>query len=174
MVNRGKTQAFTATVAGMGNPSQTVTWSVTGGGSGTSITSGVLTVSASESATSLTVRATSTYDTAKFGTATIMVTKTGQGVTLIYPEDAAAGVGAFPDNITLSKSGAGGKPTEQTLTVSGEYDSYRWRVNGTIKGNGKTIELKAADYKTGTHQISVEVTRDGGVYSRSGTFKVES
>jgi hypothetical protein len=57
-------------------------------------------------------------------TYTITVTKTGKGaVTLIYPEDAAAG--SFPDGISLSKNGAGGKPAEQTLTVSGEYGRYR-------------------------------------------------
>lgn len=91
---------------------------------------------------------------------------------MIYPEDAAAG--AFPDNITLSKSGAGGKPITQTLTVSGEYDSYRWRVDGTIRENGKTITLNAAGYTTGTHQISVEVTRNGAAYSKTGTFRVEN
>ena len=106
-------------------------------------------------------------------TYTVTVTRPGQGgVTLIYPEDAAAG--AFPDNISLSKSGAGDKPIEQTLTVSGEYGSYRWRVDGAIKENSKTIVLNAAGYTTGTHQISVEVTRNGTVYSKSGSFSVEN
>jgi uncharacterized protein YjdB len=38
-VNRGQTHQFRADVAGTGNPDQNVTWSVTGGGSGTSISS---------------------------------------------------------------------------------------------------------------------------------------
>jgi hypothetical protein len=47
-------------------------------------------------------------------------------------------------------------------------------VDGTIKENGKTIVLNAASYTTGTHQISVEVTRNGGVYSKTGSFRVEN
>jgi hypothetical protein len=91
---------------GTGNLAQTVTWSVEGGGSGTGITSGgVLTAGAGETASSLTVRATSTVDTGKSGTAAVTVPPQGAGVTLIYPED--EGPGAFP-NIILSKSGAGG------------------------------------------------------------------
>jgi hypothetical protein len=336
-VAKGQTRTFSATVAGTGNPPQTVTWSVEGGGSGTSISSaGVLTVGAGEIASSLTVWATSAYDATKSGTANVVLygitgfsfggapgvingtditisvaysanaeianltpiitvtpnaavyppsgtpqnftnpvtyiltsgdkfltytvtvlnsraritsfsfadppatgvideaTKTitvtvpytpifsalqptitvspkatvspasgtaidstnpvtytvsaengstatytltvivrGQGdVTLIYPEDPAAG--AFPDTIILSKSGTGGNPTGQTLTVSGEYDAYLWRVDGSVKGNGKRITLSAAGYTTGTHQISVEVTRNGVGYSKSGSFRVES
>jgi len=65
----GQTQQFNAIVHGTNNPAQTVTWSVTGGGSGTSInTNGLLTVSNSENAASLTVRATSTVNTSVSGT----------------------------------------------------------------------------------------------------------
>jgi hypothetical protein len=340
MLSRGQTRTFSAAVQGPDNPDQAVSWSVEGGGLGTFITSGgLLTVAADESAPSLTVRATSTYDTTKSGTATVLVliygitgfsfggtpgiisgtnitvgfpystsaeitslvplitvtpnatvyppsgvpqnfsnpviysltaadgfqavytvtlknsraritgfgfanppvtgiidetaktisvavpyntntaamapaisvspkaavspaagtaqnftnpvsytvtaengstaaytvtlTKAGQGgLTLIYPEDAASG--AFTADLTLSKSGAEGKPTAQTFTVNGEYDTYRWRVDGTVKGNGKNITLDAAGYTTGGHQISVEVTRYGVVYSKSGSFRVEN
>jgi hypothetical protein len=129
-------------------------------------------VGADEIAETLTVRATSAYDTSKSGTATVTVIKVTKGaVTLIYPEDAAAG--AFQGTITLSKSGVG-NPDEQILTVSGDYDTYRWRVDGANKGQGKTIVLSAANYTTGAHQISVEVTRNGVVYSKTGSFRVEN
>lgn len=73
-MDRGDTETFTAVVAGTGSPSQAVTWSVTGGGAGTSISSGgVLTVDSSESATSLTVIATSVLDNTKTGSATVTV-----------------------------------------------------------------------------------------------------
>jgi hypothetical protein len=51
-VAKGGTQQFTATVTGTNSPAQTVTWSVSGGGTGTAISSaaGVLSVAASESA----------------------------------------------------------------------------------------------------------------------------
>jgi hypothetical protein len=60
-LERGATQQFSATIQGAGNPPQTVIWSVTGGNSGTSIsTDGLLTVSYIETAATLTVMATST------------------------------------------------------------------------------------------------------------------
>jgi len=74
-VAKGGTSSFTATVTGTGNPATTVTWSVTGGITGTSISNaGLLTVAAAETAATLTVKATSTVDTSKSGTATVTVT----------------------------------------------------------------------------------------------------
>ena len=71
----GGTQAFTATVAGSGDVSQAVAWSVTGANkAGTTISgSGVLTIDATETATSLTVKATSAQDPTVNGTATVTV-----------------------------------------------------------------------------------------------------
>jgi len=72
-----QTQQFSAIVYGTYNPSQTVTWSVTGGGSGTVISSsGLLTIANNENATSLTIRATSTVNTSINGTATANITHT--------------------------------------------------------------------------------------------------
>jgi hypothetical protein len=74
-VAKGATQTFTATVTGIGNPAQTVSWAVAGGSAGTTIniTTGVLSVAANETAASLTVTATSTMDLTKSGTATVTV-----------------------------------------------------------------------------------------------------
>jgi endoglucanase len=79
-VAKGATQAFTVTVTGTNNPAQTVTWSIETAGvnADTTITSaGLLTVSSAETKTSLTVKATSTVDIAKNGTATVTVTGGG-------------------------------------------------------------------------------------------------
>ena len=74
-VVKGGTQTFTAAVTGTGSFVTTVNWSVTGGVAGTSISSaGLLTVAADETATSLTVTATSTMDPSKTGTSTVTVT----------------------------------------------------------------------------------------------------
>ncbi|WP_041611252.1 hypothetical protein [Treponema primitia] len=73
-IAKGGTQAFTATVSGLNSPAQTVTWSVTGGVTGTGFSGTTLTVASNETATSLTVRATSTVDPTKSGTATVTVT----------------------------------------------------------------------------------------------------
>jgi uncharacterized repeat protein (TIGR02543 family) len=67
---------FSATVIGDNNPPQTVSWTVTGGGDGTSINSaGVLTVADNETAGSLIVTATSTFDTTKKATANVTLTE---------------------------------------------------------------------------------------------------
>lgn len=73
-VTKGATQQFTATVTGEHNPAQTVTWTVEGGTTGTTISdTGLLTVAADETATTLTVTATSTVDKSKSGTAAVTV-----------------------------------------------------------------------------------------------------
>jgi hypothetical protein len=78
----GKNKAFSATGQGTNNPAQTVIWTVSGGGTGTSMNaSGVLTVGASETATSLTVRAASTVDSSKSGTAAVTVGSGGSSGT---------------------------------------------------------------------------------------------
>ena len=82
-VAKGGNQTFTATVTGTNSPAQTVTWSIdeTNKNTGTTINaSGVLTVATAETLTSLTVRATSTVDTTKSGTATVTIsTLVGSG-----------------------------------------------------------------------------------------------
>lgn len=67
----GGSQAFTATVTGTLDPPQTVTWSVSGNYSrNTSIsTDGVLTIGDDETATTMMVKATSTFDTGKYARA---------------------------------------------------------------------------------------------------------
>jgi hypothetical protein len=73
-VAKGGTQTFVATVTGENGPDQSVTWEVTGGSGTTAIVGGTLTIDAAESATELTVKATSTVDTSKFAEATVTVT----------------------------------------------------------------------------------------------------
>jgi len=73
-VDKGDKRHFSATVAGQNNPAKTVTWTVTGGISSTTISDdGLLTISANETAASLTVKAVSTVDTTKSDTATVTV-----------------------------------------------------------------------------------------------------
>jgi len=74
-VEKGATHQFAANVSVQGGADQAVTWSVSGGVTGTSIaTDGTLTVATDETATTLTVTATSTADNTKTGTATVAVT----------------------------------------------------------------------------------------------------
>jgi formylglycine-generating enzyme required for sulfatase activity len=75
-VLKGRTQQFSATVEGTWNPAQAVSWTIDEDvASGTGIDGdGLLTVAAGETAASLTIRATSTVDTGKSGTAAVTVT----------------------------------------------------------------------------------------------------
>ena len=75
-VQKGNTKQFTVAVNGTKNPPKTVTWSVSGNTkTGTSIsTGGLLTVAEDETADTLNVTATSTFNTDKSGTATVTVT----------------------------------------------------------------------------------------------------
>ena len=71
----GQSWQFNAAVTGTNNPAQTVDWTVEGGLPDTTISNtGLLTIYANETATTLTVRATSTVDPIQHGTATVTVT----------------------------------------------------------------------------------------------------
>ncbi|MCL2513285.1 MAG: hypothetical protein FWF08_05225 [Oscillospiraceae bacterium] len=105
-VQNGGTKQFTATVTGPDNPPQSVVWSVSGANSGGSYIdgSGLLTVSAGETASLLTVTAASTADPSKYGTVTVTVALTpitsvniniAAPVTGAIPGTAAAGAGNF-------------------------------------------------------------------------------
>ncbi|MCL2110921.1 MAG: InlB B-repeat-containing protein [Clostridiales bacterium] len=98
-VKHGTTFKFSATVKGEGSPSQSVKWTVTGGGAGTSIsTSGVLTVAAGETVGAhLTVRAVSTLDASKSGTSTVTVSDADQ------PAATVASVDIIPRTVILNK-----------------------------------------------------------------------
>ena len=73
-VSAGEMQIFEATVTGTNNPPQEVTWSVSGSTAGSYIEqNGYLYVNANESAQTLTVTATSTFDNTKSGNATVTI-----------------------------------------------------------------------------------------------------
>ena len=73
-VVRDSTYTFKATVSGTGAFDNTVTWSVIGGSSGTSISSdGVLTVAANEAASTLTIKAVANGDPEKVATKTLEI-----------------------------------------------------------------------------------------------------
>jgi len=78
-VQPNQTQQFTATVTAVGGANESVTWSVTGNSSSqTTVSSaGLLTVGSNESAKTITVKATSTFNTAKFDEATVTVGSVG-------------------------------------------------------------------------------------------------
>jgi hypothetical protein len=109
--------------------------------------------------------------TAKY---TVTVTVRGQGsITLSYPTDADKASGELSGSPIIIVKGQTNGTEKQDLTVSGAFDTYRWRVDGVIKGYGNTFTLNAADYSPGVHQLSLEITLNGVAYSKSGSFTVQ-
>jgi len=116
----GKTLTFTATVTGTNN--QAVTWSVTGGGTISSI--GVYTAPATvPNPAKVTVTATSQADSTKSGSATITVVSASAVQVSVQP--ATASVSDF-------------RTQQFTATVTGSSNTaVTWQVNGVTGGTQK-------------------------------------
>jgi formylglycine-generating enzyme required for sulfatase activity len=150
-VTKGGTRTFTATVAGTGNPAQTVTWTLSGGGAGTTISSaGVLTVAANETATSLTVTATSTVDTTKSGTAAVTVLPP---VTDLSYRDMAL---VTPDAVN-----------SVTITGASEYDGGVFIANRTVSLSPFHIAKYETTYELWytVYQWAIAEDRGAGKYT---------
>ncbi|HIT30918.1 MAG TPA: InlB B-repeat-containing protein, partial [Candidatus Scatomorpha stercoravium] len=128
-VKVGGTQQFTAAVSGTGDFSKDVNWSVSGNNSDdTTINDGVLKVAADETATELTVTATSVGDGTIYDTATVTVTQDEPEEYDIYI------FGEGYDAPFYATTG----DTPNTLTVCGEDDNWN------IKWDGETLTLRNA------------------------------
>ncbi|MDR2901057.1 MAG: SUMF1/EgtB/PvdO family nonheme iron enzyme [Treponema sp.] len=134
-VAKGRTRDFNVTVEGENSPAQTVTWSIveTNKHAGTTIdANGLLTVSAGEQLTSLTVKATSTVDTSKSGTAAVSVLG-GFGPPTI------TSVTIDPSTANISKGGT----KDFNVVVAGENNpsqNVTWEIVETTKQTGTTID----------------------------------
>ncbi|MDR3113887.1 MAG: hypothetical protein LBU25_00005, partial [Treponema sp.] len=128
-VIRGDTQQFTAKVEVTGDLATTVTWTVEGAGkAGTTISdAGLLTVATDETAPSLTVKAASTVDSAKFDTATVTVDAGLVSKVTVSPKAPTLGAGGT-QQFTAKVDVTGG--LAQTVT---------WSVEGEGKQVGTTI-----------------------------------
>ncbi len=161
-VAKGGSQIFTATVTGSNSPAQTVTWSVTGNVSAsTTISGGTLTVGSDETATTLTVTATSTVDTTQSGTAAVTVIST-----------TPSGPDPIQYQVTKGQNGEGTKGSNKGLsfTVNGEYSRFTgvWVDGSAISSDKYTSEsgstivtLKALYLETlsmGWHTLRVNFT----------------
>ena len=124
-IERGRTQTFTAMVNGANNPAQGVTWSIVETGR--------------HSQTTLTVRATSTFDPSRSGTAT---------VTVLIPT--VTGVTVSPATATIAR---GGTPA-YTAIVNGTNNPAQgvtWSIVETGKhpqttiGSGGVLTVASAE-----------------------------
>ena len=130
-VQKGRTVQLTATVVETGNAAKTVAWSVSGNSSeGTAISAlGLLTVAADETATTLAIRATSTVDDSKYGTANIGVTD--------QPAPEVQSVAVSPATATVVK-GATQQLTATVAVTGGVPQTVTWSVSGNSSA-GTTI-----------------------------------
>jgi hypothetical protein len=164
-VVKGGTQQFSAAVAGTNDPAETVTWTLTGNGTGTTITDGgLLTVGSSETATSITVTATSTVDTSKKGTATVTVPAVGYTFNSLDANGSnLTGQGGDTAKITLKFNSAvtGLAASDITIEPAGAL------TKGTLTNPSTgTYELTVSGI-TSTQIITVAVAKDGVVFQPS-------
>ena len=141
----GGTEKFSAEVSGVvSGINQAVNWTVTGGsGAETKIdTNGTLTIDNNETATTLTVTATSVEDPSKSGTATVTV-----------GEKAGIYVGGVGLNGTSDAPAYATTDTDGKVNTSDANES-----NYNIKWDGATLTLNGATIKTGS-----QISKDAGV-----------
>ncbi|MDR1667154.1 MAG: cadherin-like beta sandwich domain-containing protein [Bacteroidales bacterium] len=145
-IEKGATHQFVVNVAVTGGAAQTVNWSITGKNSpSTSISAtGLLTVASDETATTLTVRATSTVNNTKYGIATVSVTAP------LSPEIIAVTV--TPASVNLEKSETK-QFTANVVAIGGASEAVSWSVSGN-SSTGTTINasglLRLGDNETAT------------------------
>jgi hypothetical protein len=159
-VAKGGTLDFTATVYGTtGNVAQTVTWSVEGkSAAGTKIEEitsgggggGRLIVALDEQAQSLTVRATSTENTSKSGTATITITEPGEetvnkysliaAISAAYTAREGVGVDTAEENV----------PTGAKWVTQDEMTALKNAITAaeTVKNNANATQTAVNDAVT--------------------------
>ncbi|MDR1326311.1 MAG: leucine-rich repeat protein, partial [Treponema sp.] len=148
-VVKGATQQFTATVNGTSNPGQTVTWTVEGGVTGTSISSsGLLSIDANETAATLTVKATSTVDTSKSGTASVTVYASNDELPTV------TSVTVSPATAAVAK----GATQQFTATVNGTSNPGQ-TVTWTVEGGGAGTSVSSDGLlSVGTNETAATLT----------------
>jgi len=184
-VQKGTTQQFAATVVGTGSPAQTVDWSVEGNDdAATTISStGLLTVAASETASTLTVKATSTVDHGKSGTATVTVTDAPPAPTHSIALDvsgtyvfapATVGYGAQTAH-SVKVTNTGNQPTGTLSVALSGADADAFELSGTglssiaVGGSANFSVQPITGLAAGTYSATVTVTGDNQI---SKSFEV--
>ena len=186
-VQKGTTLEFHAVVEGENNPEQTVTWEVTGGVAGTTINeNGLLTVSADETAKTLTVTATSTLDKSVSGTATVTVTETEVSIPPVTTDDvpigwvnqdtivtlnAVAGSAEVADTYYIVDDGEQQTGTSVVLSEEGVHTIVYWSVDK--EGNVEQAHTVTVSIDKTAPEIQVVVPGEGSIYEDSGDLTLQ-
>lgn len=169
-LNGTKTGTLTATVNGINNPSQIVTWSSNNTSVATVSSSGVVTAKATGNAT---ITATSQADGTKSGTCTVTVTDSTvhvTGVTLNKNSTSITVGGSETLTATVSPNNA----TDKSVTWSSSNTSIATVSNGTItgvSGGTATITVTTTD---GSHTATCTVTVTAAPQSQTLTISMSS
>jgi uncharacterized repeat protein (TIGR02543 family) len=179
-VQQSGTQQFGATVNGTNNPPQTVTWSVTGGTGSTAVdASGLLTVDVNQtSGSALTVTATSTADSTKFGTTTVTVTAAPPapvyGISLdtgdyIFPAVAEEYGAQTPLSVAVTNTGnqaTGPLSVALSGADAGDFAVSLTTINDiAIGGIGTFAVAPNTGLAAGPHTATVTVSGGNGITS---------
>jgi hypothetical protein len=167
-VGRNSTEQFAATANGTGSPPQNVEWAIVESGlaAGTGIDeSGLLSIGASETKTSLTVRATSGYDTSKSNTAAVTVLFPSTVTITITPNGSDISI----NSLTIAKGQTG------TFTASIEdAASYAWYLNGIpVSGaNTPSYLFDTTGINAGIYELMVVADKTGQTLSGRCSVKI--
>ena len=175
-VQKGRTQQFTAVVAGTGDYDKTVIWTVSDNTSnGTTILDGLLTVAADETAKTLTVTATANGDPTKSASAQVTVTEVPvEKFSLTVENGTGSGEYAAGAQVTVTanaaESGKHFKAWEaEGITLA---DSSQNPVTITMPSNHVTLTATYEDDPVAPTIHTITLNPNGGTVSQN-TVEVE-
>jgi hypothetical protein len=148
-VYKGQTQQFTADVEVENGAATTVTWSIEPSDAGDISEGGLLTVSANTSATSITVKATSTVTPTIFGTTTVTVV-TPSTVTSVSVSPASADVVQGKQQLF----------TANVEVENGASQMVTWSIEPSTSGSINDGLLTVAANATGNITVKATSTAD--------------
>jgi hypothetical protein len=94
------------------------------------------------------------------------------GLTVNKPWTEAAFTGFPAEEFTLSKAGSGGYSAAKAITLTG-HTQAAWYLDGeSVEDTALTYTVDAAGLAKKKHSLTVVVTRDGNLYSRTVDFTV--
>ncbi|MDR2020993.1 MAG: hypothetical protein LBQ14_09540 [Treponema sp.] len=94
------------------------------------------------------------------------------GITVENPWEEPAFTGFPAEAFTLSKSGSGGYQAAKTITLSG-YTQAAWYLDGeAVESTELTYTVNAAALAKKAHSLTVVITKNGNLYSKTVAFTV--
>ena len=151
-INKGASKTFSAVVNGHNSPGQEVTWSITTAytGSTTAFSGNTLTIDSGETASTLTIRAASTVNTAIYGEITVTVQDAAAPVVSGIVVTAQGGV-------TEILRSAGTLQFIKTVTASnGATEDVTWSVSGEDKDGTALASITSTINTSGLLTIAAD------------------